>query len=125
MIEIIEDVSQPNTYMNLMWGNEIAGMILSNPKADDAEITALAASDFPIVSLDYLNEHVYSVNADDLTGVRKAVTHLAQLGHQRIACIPYAPIDANNQVADRLQVYYDTLESFNICLLYTSPSPRD
>ncbi|MBN1681396.1 MAG: LacI family DNA-binding transcriptional regulator [Anaerolineae bacterium] len=114
LIEIIKDVTQPNTYMNLMWGNEIAGMILSNPKADDAEITALAASDFPIVSLDYLNELVYSVSTDDLGGVQKAVTHLAHLGHRRIACIPYAPIDANNQVADRLQVYYDTLESFNI-----------
>lgn len=114
LIEIIEDISQPNTYMNLMWGNEIAGMILSNPKADNVEITALAASDFPVVSLDYLNEHVHSVNTDDLIGVEKAVTHLIQLGHQRIACIPYALIDDNNQVADRLQVYYETLEAFNI-----------
>jgi DNA-binding LacI/PurR family transcriptional regulator len=114
LIEIIEDVKQPNTYMNLMWGNEIAGMILSNPKADNAEITALAASDFPIVSLDYLNDSVYSVSTDDLTGVKKAVMHLIQLGHRRIACIPYAPIDANNQVADRLQVYRDTLASFDI-----------
>jgi DNA-binding LacI/PurR family transcriptional regulator len=100
--------------MNLMRGKEIAGMVLSNPRADDAEITALAASDFPIVSLDFLNDCVCSVSSDDLGGVRKAVAHLARLNHQRIACITYAPIQANNQVAQRLTVFREVLESFGI-----------
>ncbi len=109
LIQIIEDVHVPNMYMDLMKGKEIAGMILSNPRADDKEITALATSNFPVISLDYLNEAVFSVSSDDLGGVRQVVEHLVALGHQQIACITYAPIQENNQVAQRLDVFRETL----------------
>lgn len=114
LIQTIEDVSEPNTYIDLMRGGEIAGMVLSNPRVDDTEITALAAIKFPIVSLDYLNPTVCAVSADDLGGVRKAVSHLATLGHERIACITYAPIAANNQVAQRLDAYRNVLRQFEL-----------
>ncbi len=90
LIEIIEDVHAEDAYMRLMRGREIAGMVLSNPRADDAEITTLAENGFPIVSLDYLNDMVCSVSADDLGGVRKCVAHLARLGHKLASMKTYA-----------------------------------
>ncbi len=114
LIEIIEDIHAEDAYVRLMRGREIAGMVLSNPRADDAEITTMAENGFPIVSLDYLNDTVCSVSADDLGGVRKSVAHLARLGHKRIACITYAPIKANNQVAQRLGAFRDALEDFGL-----------
>lgn len=123
LLELIQDDSHADAYINLMRGKEVAGMIvnLNEPDYGDKrhpmtreKLIAYVAEGFPIVSLDYIHPTVHSVMVDKLSGVRRIIQHLIDLGHRRIACITYAPRKLNNHAEQRLSIYRQMMEEIGI-----------
>jgi DNA-binding LacI/PurR family transcriptional regulator len=117
LVEIIDDGSRLDAYVDLVRGKEVAGMILhlNNPSPEEIQkMASFVAEGFPIVGLDFYDQSIPSVRVDKLMGVRTAVKHLIQLGHRRIACISYAPFQNNRHATNRILVYRKTLESSGI-----------
>jgi DNA-binding LacI/PurR family transcriptional regulator len=113
----ITDEHRPDSYLELIKGNEIAGMIAlggdRGGKPHDALIPVLSDG-FPVVFLHHSRPPFYSVSEDDLIGVRNAVAHLVKLGHRRIACITFGPTDTDRTASERLLSFRQALESFGI-----------
>lgn len=123
LFELIQDDSHADAYINLIRGKEVAGMIvnLNEPDYGDQrrpmtreKLIAYVAEGFPIVSLDYIHPTVHSVMVDKLSGVRRIIEHLINLGHRRIACITYAPKKHNHHAEQRLQIYQEMLEQVRV-----------
>jgi len=117
LIELLENGSDPSTYLNLLRSKEVAGIIVNIDAPSQKDIRELVESvnaGFPIVSLDYWHETIHSVTVDKLEGVRRALGHLLQLGHRRIACITFAPVQAQAHASKRLHVYREVLEEAGI-----------
>lgn len=111
LIEAIEDVSQPDTYTDLVQAKRIDGILLSGPRSDDQQLVDLITSDFPIVLLGWLDiPSAHTVDVDNQTAAAKAINHLIKLGHERIACITNAPAQYTG-AAQRVQGYCNALEA--------------
>src|SRR5205085_2334451 len=117
LVELAEDGSSPNTYLDLLRGKEVAGIILQFNSPGEEDIQALVGAvgvGYPIVSLNHYHDAVPSVRVDKLAGVRSILNHLINLGHRRIACITFAPVPDSAEAHRRLTVYRETLESAGI-----------
>jgi LacI family transcriptional regulator len=117
LIEIVNNESSANDCISLARSNEVAGLVINpyNANPDDIRaIQALNVEGFPIVSVGDMGADFYCVTVDRLSGVRRAVSHLVRLGHQRIACITYGPRDSDIHGTHRLQVYRRVLEKFGL-----------
>jgi DNA-binding LacI/PurR family transcriptional regulator len=117
LVELVEDGSHPNTYLNLLRGKEAAGIIVTfnTPSEQDIrELLACSIEGFPIISLHYWHDALHSVSMDKLDGVRRAMEHLIKLGHRRIACITYAPVPKILDSYRRLLVYREVLDTAGI-----------
>jgi DNA-binding LacI/PurR family transcriptional regulator len=117
LVEFVAHGKNPDTYMGLVRGGEVAGAILSlyGPTPNDVEnIVTLVDEGYPIVSIGYLHPRIHSVSLDRMKGVRQVVQHLIDLGHRRIACITYAPLPLNRHNQRRLLTYRETLEAARI-----------
>jgi LacI family transcriptional regulator len=110
MVEVIKDgVHAPSHISSLIQGREVAGVILREPIYGDVQqMLDYATMGVPIISLDDWNSGINTVVVDHLDGVRRAVQHLINLGHRRIACISYAPF-GDPHATWRLTSYHDTL----------------
>ncbi|MBE7551068.1 MAG: LacI family DNA-binding transcriptional regulator [Anaerolineales bacterium] len=109
LLESVEDVSQPDAYTHLVRSNRIDGILLSGPRSDDMQLSALIADGFPTVLLGRLSgAPVCFVDVDNQAAAQQAVTHLVKLGHQRIACITNGPLPYTS-AADRLLGYRQAL----------------
>lgn len=109
LLESVEDVRQPNAYIDLVRAKQIDGILLFGPRSDDSQLPALIADGFPIVLIGrFDNEAAYFVDVDNQAAAYKAVIHLAKLGHQRIACITNAPPEYISAV-ERLSGYRQAL----------------
>jgi DNA-binding LacI/PurR family transcriptional regulator len=111
LLEVVSDDSPPDILTDLARGKEVAGMIVDiiYPTPQIAKLKALAAEGLPIVLLSQPIDGFYAVVGDHLTGVEQAVSHLATLGHRRIACITYGPLTYEFCAAHRLKAYRETL----------------
>lgn len=79
-------------YTRLINENHVDGIILSGPRHDDMQIRRLHADGVPIVLLGQLPDSGLSfVDVDAEAGAERAVDHLLELGHTRIAMISNAP----------------------------------
>jgi LacI family transcriptional regulator len=117
LIEVVADDSPPDTLGNLAQGKEVAGMIVVVyfPRPEQLlKLKSLANEGFPIVMLGHPSNDFYAVIGDYFAGVRQAVNHIISLGHQRIACIPYGPLNNDRHAAKRLRVYREMLESHGL-----------
>jgi DNA-binding LacI/PurR family transcriptional regulator len=111
LLEPVEDINHPNTYISLARSKQIDGIILSGPRSDDEQLAALVDEGFPVVLLGQLPGNAACfVDVDNRSAAREAVEHLIHLGHQCIGCITNAPREYTGG-ADRLAGYRDALES--------------
>ncbi len=114
LIEALDPADPDATYGNLVRSRRADGLIVWGPKTDDREIGQLRAEGFPIVVIGRLPEdHVPTIRVDNINGARRAVEHLRDLGHMRIACITEAPPDYRSS-SDRLEGYRIALEEGGI-----------
>jgi DNA-binding LacI/PurR family transcriptional regulator len=119
LVEIANNKQQYASIINLLHGHEVAGMVVQSTLGSEFISAELVNQGVPVVIVGNLSEHIhYSVSSDNLTGVRMMINHLVELGHQRIACITYAPESTVEHAADRLTTYYETLAAAGI-----SPDP--
>jgi DNA-binding LacI/PurR family transcriptional regulator len=115
MVELTERDEVTETCINLLGSNEAAGILvnLNSPSITDIpQLAAITADHLPIVSLGNVHPDVYSVEVNKLGGVRTMLRHLLSLGHQRIACISYAPL-GNKHADERVQVVREVLAKTN------------
>lgn len=117
LVETLDPVN--GHYSDLVLSGRVDGLIVSGPRADDEEVGALVADDFPIVVQGSLpGVPVASVDVDNRAGARSAVEHLLELGHTRIGCITNAPL-AYTAATERLAGYREALDAAGI-----PPDPR-
>jgi DNA-binding LacI/PurR family transcriptional regulator len=111
LLEPVEDISSPDTYIHLVRSKQIDGIILSGPRSDDQQLRALVDEGFPVVLLGQLSDRsACSVDVDNRSAACRAVEHLIHLGHQRIGCITNAPQEYTGG-AERLAGYRDALRA--------------
>jgi LacI family transcriptional regulator len=85
------DPEDPVGYRHLVTENHVDGIILSGPRQDDPELVRLIQEGVPIILLGQMPESsIPFVDIDATKSAERAVAHLAQLGHRRIALITNA-----------------------------------
>ena len=103
-----------NGFGDLVRSRRIDGLVVSGPRAGDAELEELAVGGFPVVLQGTLpGVDISSVDVDSREGARRAVEHLVVLGHRRIACITNAPL-AYTSARERLEGYEAALRRAGI-----------
>ncbi len=111
LLESVEDIGHPEAYIHLVRAKHIDGIVLSGPRSDDEQLTALVNEGFPVVLLGQLPGNFSCFfYADNRSAAREAVEHLIRLGHRRVACITNAPLEYTGS-ADRLAGYRDALQA--------------
>lgn len=109
MVEPLAPDGPDNSYAGLLRAQHADGMIISGPRVDDPQLTALVRDGFPVVLQGTLpGLDVASVDVDNVAGARVAVEHLLALGHRRIACITNAPL-VYTAALERLEGYHQAL----------------
>lgn len=73
----------------LLLARGVDGLVVASVQREDSAIRAVAAQGTPIVTVNRRtdDDSISSVTNDDAEGVRRMMTHLAALGHRRIASI--------------------------------------
>jgi LacI family transcriptional regulator len=114
LIDIIDPEHQKEVYLQLVRAKHIDGIILSGPRFDDEALQALVEDEFPMVLMGQIpGKEFYSVDVDNYTASRMAVSHLLKLGHRRIACITNAPL-SYTAASERLRGYRSALEAAKV-----------
>jgi DNA-binding LacI/PurR family transcriptional regulator len=78
-------------YREMIETARVDGFILPNTNRDDRRVRYLLDVDFPFVAFGRSNPEWQFpwVDVDGTAGIKQAVTHLLELGHQRIACLAW------------------------------------
>jgi LacI family transcriptional regulator len=98
-----QDAAKESAYLNLMAEQRVQGLLLTPVDADPIRLSKLVERGMPVVLLDRRAEGagMCSVSVDDVSGGELAVSHLLEMGHERVAFIGGPTTIA--QVKDRLQ----------------------
>lgn len=83
------DATRERTILDAMRGRQVDGLILATAHLDDPLVAECLGEETPLVLINRKPEQsgVSSVVNDDVEGIAKAVDHLVDLGHTRIAHI--------------------------------------
>ena len=110
----IDPQEDTKSYVELMRGRHVDGLILSGPRSDDTHLLELHAEGYPIVLQGQLPETaVPFVDVDNAVGAGLAVEHLVALGHRRIGMVTNAPL-SYTAAQQRLGGYRRSLEQHGI-----------
>ena len=114
LIEIVDEGADDRAYIDLAQAKHIDGMIILTPRTTDVGIRKLDEMNIPAVLIGEIPDcNLFSVQADDRGASQKAVKHLIDLGHRKIACVlNSATVYYNAQT--RLDGYQDALQEAGI-----------
>ncbi len=102
------------SYRELLAAGYVDGLVVSGPRSDDPGLEELARAGYPIVVQGSAPDaRCPSVDVDNEAGARRAVEHLLELGHVRIACITNAPLEFTS-AAQRLAGYRAALRAAGV-----------
>jgi DNA-binding LacI/PurR family transcriptional regulator len=96
LMDSIHNPSDADSYLELAKSQRIDGLIIINPRENDAALRKVIDSKFPLVvfgSSGHPREN--SIRTKDGQASCGATNHLISLGHRRIAHISYAPLIYN------------------------------
>ncbi len=80
-------------YLQMAREDNLEGIILINTHGDDQGLTQLVEAGFPLVVIGEVPDpRVPQVDIDNLSAAQTVVSHLADLGHRRIAMVTHAPL---------------------------------
>jgi DNA-binding LacI/PurR family transcriptional regulator len=114
IIDSIDERSGGDNLLRLARAKHIDGLILLEPRNDDAQLLALARDRFPMVLVGTLpGIDLCSIDIDNMEASRQAVEHLIAQGHTRIGCITNAPLTFTAATA-RLAGYRRALRDHGI-----------
>jgi len=104
------DASRERLIFEQMRARHVDGFVLATATLHDRLLAEAAAADLPVVLMNRLSQDYSfpSVSVDNEQGARMAITHLARLGHTRIAHISGLPSTAGSL---RMQGYEDTMRA--------------
>ena len=86
-----DDVEAQRQLINFMLGRRVDGLIVADAHRDGRHVSWLEERGIPfILAMRHAGDHP-SVTADEFLGGRLAGTHLAELGHQRVAVLAGLP----------------------------------
>lgn len=109
LVEWVDSEQQVETYQKLIKAKHIDGLILLTPLLDDKGLKELEALEIPAVVMGELEDsNLSSVDIDNRLAAQKAVQHLINLGHRKIACITNAKLSFSSAF-QRLAGYKDAL----------------
>lgn len=92
LIDAVDDAERPDVYAERVRASQIDGLIVVNPRSDDAGLDSLAASGYPLAIIGRLPGHTeLCTAAHDLDGGRLLGRHLVRHGRQRLAYLGFAP----------------------------------
>src|ERR1700678_157085 len=105
------DVGRERMIFDQMRARRVDGFVLATATLHDRMLAEAAAAEIPVVLMNRLSQDYSfpSVSVDNEQGARMAVTHLARLGHTRIAHIA-GPQEASTGVG-RLRGFRDGMAS--------------
>jgi LacI family transcriptional regulator len=108
------DASRERLIFEQMRARHVDGFVLATATLHDRLLAEAAAADLPVVLMNRLSQDYSfpSVSVDNEQGTRMAVTHLARLGHTRIAHIA-GPQEASTGV-NRLRGFRDGMASHGL-----------
>jgi LacI family transcriptional regulator len=108
------DASRERLIFEQMRARHVDGFVLATVTVHDRLLAEAAAADVPVVLMNRLSQDYSfpSVSVDNEQGARMAVTHLARLGHTRIAHIA-GPQEASTGVS-RLRGFRDGMASHQL-----------
>ena len=104
------------TYGDLIRSRGTDGLVVSGPRIDDQELSALAGAGAPVVIQGSLpGARIPSVDVDNVAAAHVATRHLLDLGHRVIACVTNAPFDYT-AARERREGYVLALEEAGIAV---------
>jgi len=108
------DAARERTLFEQMRARHVDGFVLATATLHDRLLAEAAAAEVPVVLMNRLTQDCGfpSVSVDNEQGVRMAVTHLARLGHSRIAHIA-GPQEASTGVS-RLRGFRDGMATHGL-----------
>ncbi|MCJ7626097.1 MAG: LacI family transcriptional regulator [Anaerolineaceae bacterium] len=114
LLDIIEGEHGRESYSQLVHSKHIDGIIFSGPRFNDEALQLLEEENFPTVLMGQLPGSGFcSVDVDNFLAAKKAVSHLINLGHKKIACITNADI-SYTAALDRYKGYREALDDAGI-----------
>jgi len=114
LMEAIRDPGSTDAYLDLAKSKRIDGLVVINPRKEDAALRKIIESKFPILifgSSGHPGEN--SVSTEDMEASCQVTAHLLSLGHRRIAHISYAPL-AYVPAHRRFEGYRKALRAANV-----------
>lgn len=111
-----EDPEKEKNYIRLLESKRVDGLILTATAGNHEYLQTLPAQQLPLVTLDrsLFEWGIDSVLIDNVTGARKAIEHLIQLGHRRIGIV--TGISGITTTSERFIGYKAALETHGIAL---------
>lgn len=91
---------------------EVDGLLFSVTPMDDPRYGELKARDIPFVLVNNRKEGYFCVDCDAESGMREAFSHIANLGHRRIAYIAGDPTYWDGKV--RLEIFVRLAQEFGL-----------
>lgn len=112
IVESVEDPARPDAYLELVRAKQVDGLVVLNPRSNDAQLRQLVLEGFPLVILGASElPQAYTVStADNSVAARRLTEHLIKLGHTRIAHITYGGLEYQG-ADERYQGYQQALEA--------------
>jgi LacI family transcriptional regulator, repressor for deo operon, udp, cdd, tsx, nupC, and nupG len=107
------DLEREKGYLNILQQKKADGMVLLTARMDAAAVEEVARR-FPVVlACEYIEgSSIPTVSIDNISGARKAMEYLIDLGHERIGCIT-GPLDIVLS-RDRLKGFYQAMARKNL-----------
>jgi len=110
------DPNDTGGYARLITENHVDGILLSGPRQDDAALMNLHQQRVPVLLMGQLPDtDIPFVDVNATAGAELAVTHLIELGHNRIGMITNAPLDYTS-AQQRRDGYARALQQANVAV---------
>lgn len=92
LLETFEEDAGSERYAELVLTRRIDGLIVLSPDPQSDELRALVDNGFPVVLIGSIgSDQQVSVEGQVDAAMDEAITHLKQLGHRALGCVPFAP----------------------------------
>lgn len=91
LLETFEKDDGNDHYAELVLTRRIDGLIVLSPDPQSSELRSLVDNGFPIVLIGSIDsDRQVSVEGQVDAAMEEAITHLKQLGHRTLGCVPFA-----------------------------------